>query len=219
MNNTELCRVLVTETRHALADPACKPIIGNDHVRFEWQTDYGRKIAYVSIIRHGHSYKLSYYSALCHDRVELIHALALGLSRRSYAIRATLIGGEHPALKYIAVENKADAERWCAIMVAHVQGAGAAWLNAPVDLGALNTRFNSNPEVEVMGCAYALSRAEKGVIIATLCDDPVTLNLIEAYRNMLLKDDILLTYDDVVSWLGKHDQASLMHMKMNDLVP
>jgi hypothetical protein len=217
MNKNQLCKLLVAETQRLLNDAACTALTGIDHVQFEWHDAFARRIACTTIVQRGQSYQLSFYVALCHAQVELIHAAALGLSRRSYRIRPTLIGNMVPSLHYVDVENTADVQRWCAAVVAYLQGDGAQWFETPITEQALNSLFNATPDVELESCRYMLSRAEKGIIIAKLCDDPALPQLISTYRDMLAAGDIVLTFDDVVDFLHQRSLDELMMITEQDL--
>ncbi len=204
MKKGELCQILAAELPRVLNDTRAKPVIGADNVRLEWHDGEVRRIALMPTVQRGQSYQLSYWSAISHTQVELAHALALGLSRKSFNMRWTLLGGSNTALQYIGVETEADAIRWCAGVADHLLGQGSQWLSQPTSLAELHPLFNTAPAQELPACPYLLSRAEKGIIIAKLRCDPALPALVDTYRARLITADIVLTFDQVVNWLNTH---------------
>jgi hypothetical protein len=223
MNKVTFRKKLSASIMHHLDGAIYKIGSGFDHVRFERKTPSGKSVIYVSITRRGDAYWVSLYLTLFQAQVECVHCLALGLPRTSYNIRGTLIGGvdykRAPTLQYHSLTTEAEIELWCAEASHYIKNYGNIWFQQAETLDALNTLFNSAPENPVDGMAYLLSRAEKGIIIAKLNNNPKLKQLIESYRILLKEGDILLTFEEVVNFLTRHSVEELQSYTLKDLKP
>jgi hypothetical protein len=218
MKYKDLCQALITETLVSFEELNVVSKSSNDHVRFELKTPYGKNVFYYNLIRSGDTYRASLYLTVFHSSVEIAHGLALGLKKKSIDIRNTIAwtidvySGQ--SMQYYPLETSADIHSWCAICVEYLRQEGMQLLNSYNDILDLDRLFNSSPTQELPLCSYLLSRAEKGIIIAKLCQSKTLSNLIQQYRDILVSQDILLTYDEVVNFIERYSVEELYQLKI-----
>jgi hypothetical protein len=112
------------------------------------------------------------------------------------------------------VETLDDLNEWCQDAVFYILNIGLETLGSYDNIQDLDKLFNDNPEEILVGCSYLLSRAEKAIIIAKLCQNPMLPKLIDKYRAMLIEQDILLTYEDVVNFISNYQPEELQQLTM-----
>lgn len=218
MNSKDLRQALISATIEQLNHLGFAAKSASDHVRFEKKVAYGKQVAYYNIVSFGETYKLSLILVVFHRAIEVVHGLALGLNKKSIDIRGTinLIAEEYDSqsLQHFTVETIEDVQQWCHLSTTYIIEAAMQQLDAYGELKDLDKLFNSQPTEELPVCPYLLSRAEKGIIIAKLLTSPNLPKLIETYRSILTEQDILLTYEEVVEFLNRHQPEELWQLKI-----
>ncbi len=219
MTPKQLTTVLRTEISEHLNDSQMRATTGADHVRFEWRRKDEKSLAYIMSVNRGFTYHVSLSLTYFHNQVEVLHCLALGLSRQSYRLRGTLLGMGPAELCHVPATSSQQAKLFSHQVVHYLKGEGQEWVMASRGLDQLNHLFNATPALPLTGQSYLLSRAEKGIIIAKLCSDPALPELIAQYRAQLAAADIILTFDDVCQFLAAHSPAALAGFTERDLPP
>jgi hypothetical protein len=186
MNYIDLCQSLIAQTSKLLDNSGFTARSGSDHVRFEKKVSYGKQVIYYHIANIGGSYQVSMSLVIFHQIVETVHALALGLNKKSLAIRGTLnlTINEHvsQSLRYFPIGSSADIQKWCLNSTDYINNIGLQELNTYGNIHELDKLFNDRPCESLPGCIYMLSRAEKGIIIAKICRNPKLQELIDYVR-------------------------------------
>lgn len=214
MNHKDLCQALISETIKLLGEIKIFTKSSSDHVRFELMTPYGKNVFYYNLIYSGNTFKVSLHLAVFYSSVEIVHGLALGLKKKSIDIRYTIgwildVYDGQP-IQYYPLGTSTDIHSWCVTCVKYLRQEGMQLLNSYSDITDLDRLFNNNPNEELSVCPYLLSRAEKGIIIAKLCQSKTLSALIQQYRNILVSQDILLTYDEVVDFIEGYSAEELL---------
>ncbi len=213
MNYKDLCQSLIAQTSELLDNSSFTAKSGSDHVRFEKKVSYGKQVIYYHIANIGGSYQVSMSLVIFYQIVETVHALALGLNKKSLAIRGTLnltvdeYGNQ--SMRYFPINSSADIHKWCLNSADYINNVGLQELDTYGNIRELDKLFNDRPSESLPGCIYMLSRAEKGIIIAKICRSPKLQELVEKYRSILMEMDIILTYEEVVSFISGYQPEEL----------